>query len=183
MRERYEGAHTFSEYLDVVQKNRDFWIDVYQRAEIPAEAVLALNALPIPVHALALSEDWCGDAVQAIPLVARLAEASPMLDLRILTREGNPDLMEAHLTRGRSRSIPIVIFYDDDFRELGWWGPRPRILQLWVMEEGMGLPKEDRYRQIRRWYARDGGRTTIREVVELIERVAKVGGERSGHAP
>jgi hypothetical protein len=52
-----------------------------------------------------LSEDWCGDAVNSVPYLARLAELAPNLDLRVLARDENPDLMDAHLTRG-SRSIP-----------------------------------------------------------------------------
>jgi hypothetical protein len=168
LKERYERAATFPEYLAGVVKNRELWHDLYAGGELLPAHVKALEKLAEPRHLLALSEDWCGDAVNALPLAARLAEASSLLELRVLGREDNPDLMDAHLTNGRSRSIPVVIAYDENFREVGWWGPRPRILQLWVMEEGMALPKEDRYREIRRWYANDGGRTTINELLELV---------------
>ena len=63
---------------------------------------------------------------------------------------------------------------DDDFRERGWWGPRPRELQDWVLTEGLALPSAERYREIRRWYARDGGRTTLEEVVALLEEADRV---------
>ncbi|MEX0979445.1 MAG: thioredoxin family protein [Gemmatimonadota bacterium] len=175
MKERYEKAATFPEYLERVVKNRDLWHDLYARAEVLPADVKALDELAEPRYLLALSEDWCGDAVNALPLAARLADASPLLELRVLGRDDNPDLMDAHLTSGRSRSIPVIIAYDENFRELGWWGPRPRILQLWVIEEGLALPKEDRYREIRRWYARDGGRTTINELLELVGATPAVG--------
>jgi hypothetical protein len=57
-----------------------------------------------------------------------------------------------------------------DYREMAWWGPRPRDLQTWVMLEGKQLPTDERYRRIRTWYARDQGRTTLEEVVTLMER-------------
>lgn len=168
MRERFEEAPSFAEYLAGVRKHRELWHDLYARAALLPEEAGAIGAIREPLHLLALSEDWCGDAVNALPFVARIAEASPMLDFRILGRDDNPDLMDAHLTNRKSRAIPVVIAYDENFVEQGWWGPRPRILQLWVMEEGMALPKEDRYREVRRWYARDGGRTTIREILQLV---------------
>lgn len=62
---------------------------------------------------------------------------------------------------------------DDEYRELGWWGCRPEALQHWVMsEEAKQLSKEDRYREMRRWYARDRGRTTLEEIAQLLERTA-----------
>jgi hypothetical protein len=92
-------------------------------------------------------------------------------DGALLGREANPDLMDAHLTNG-SRSIPVVMVLDSRYEERGWWGPRPTELQAWVMREGMRLSKTDRYRELRRWYARDRGLTTLSEVVMLLERAA-----------
>ena len=58
----------------------------------------------------------------------------PGLELRIVLRDEHPEVMDRYLTNG-SRSIPIVIALDEEFRELGHWGPRPRELQAWVMEQ------------------------------------------------
>lgn len=51
-------------------------------------------------------------------------------------------------------------------------GPRPGALQAWVATEGVGLPKADRYREVRKWYARDRGRTTLEEITRFLERTA-----------
>lgn len=172
-RDRYQSAPTFAEYLNTVQKNLDLWHGVYQRATVAPETVEHISTLGERFHLLALSEDWCGDAVNLLPVVARLAEAAPNVELRILGRDANPDLMDAHLT-GTSRSIPVVIVYDQDFKELGWWGPRPTELQAWVKNVGLNMEKDDRYRHIRAWYARDKGRTTVREIVKVMEGVEAV---------
>ncbi len=174
MRNRFESGLTFDELLHTVRKNQELWKDVYSRAQVPEDIVAAVHELTGPWYLLALSEDWCGDAVNLLPVLARLAEQADNIELRILSRDENPDLMDAHLTGGRSRSIPVVMVLDSDFQERGWWGPRPAPLQDWVRREGLALESGPRYREIRRYYARDKGRTFLEEIVHLLETAERV---------
>ncbi len=167
--DRYFAAPTFSEYLTAVEKNRDLWHGLWNRASLPPDLASRAEKLEGRWHLLALSEDWCGDAVNVLPWVDRMAVAVPSAQLRVLGRDANPDLMDAHLTDGRSRSIPVVIIYDEDFEEVGWWGPRPSELQQWVKQEGLKLPTEERYAEVRRRYARDRGRSIVEELLALLE--------------
>lgn len=169
MRDRYLGAPEFGEMLASATKNADLWAAVWRRTAIPDEFVQRVAALGGAWHLLVLSEDWCGDAVNTVPVVARLAELAPNTDLRVLARDENLDLMDAHLS-GTSRSIPVVIVLDEEFNERGWWGPRPAALQQWVLGPGQALEKDVRYREIRSWYARDKGISTLQELVSLMER-------------
>jgi hypothetical protein len=171
MRDRYLGAPEFEEMLASATQNAELWAVVWRRAKVPEELVRRVAGLGGAWHLLVLSEDWCGDAVNTVPLVAKLAELAPNLDLRVLARDHNLDLMDAHLT-GTSRSIPVVILLDAEYRERGWWGPRPAALQEWVLGPGRALDKDARYREMRSWYARDAGRTTLEEVVAALERAA-----------
>lgn len=167
--ERYwDNAVPFDRWLDQVEANRDLWRGMYDRAVVEPRVVDRVDG---PFRLLVLAEDWCGDAVNTIPWLARLAEASDALELRILRRDENPALMATHTTGGSS-SIPVVMVLDRAFDELGWWGPRPDELQAWVLEEGLALTKQERYKRVRTWYARDRGRTTLAEVLALIEREA-----------
>lgn len=165
--ERFAQAPTFSEYLETVVKNRELWLAMAARADIAPELLERARSFGPGFRLVALSEDWCGDAVNTLPTVARLAEEVGW-DLRVLGRDANPDLMDAHLTDGRSRSIPVVIVYDEALLELGWWGPRPGEIQRWVMSEGLAMPSPERYKVIRRWYAQDRGRTTVGEILDII---------------
>src|SRR5690606_33724710 len=113
---------------------------------VPEAHVERVAALPGRWHLLVLSEDWCGDAANSIPVLARLAELAPNLELRLLSRDENPDLMDAHLTNGTARAIPVVMLLDEDFVERGWWGSRPAELQRWVVEEGLKMEPGPRYR-------------------------------------
>ena len=171
LKERFERGLPFEQFLEMVAEHRDLWRSLAKRAALPEDLVAHARALPGRWHLLLLSDDWCGDSVNVVPYVARLTEAAPQIDLRILPRDANLDLMDAHLT-GTSRSIPVVIVLDEDFRERGWWGPRPAPLQEWVRDTGMTLPKEARYREVRTWYARDRGVTTLAEIIGLLERLA-----------
>ncbi len=103
-----------------------------------------------------------------VPIVAKLCESVSNMDMRILARDENLDIMDAHLT-GTSRSIPVVILLNKKYEECGWWGPRPSPLQKWVIEKGMALPKDERYREVRTFYARDHGLTTMNEIVGMLE--------------
>ncbi len=46
--------------------------------------------------------------------------------------------------------------------------PRPGPIQNWVLEEGLALQSDERYKEIRRWYARDKGGTMLRELMDLM---------------
>ena len=165
---RYCEGETFAEFMARPTKNHELWVALYKRVVIPIEISARVEALGGHWHLLVLSEDWCGDAVNIVPIVAKLAESVSNMDLRILARDENLDIMDTHLT-GTSRSIPIVILLNKKYEECGWWGPRPRELQKWVVEKGMKLPKEERYREVRTFYARDHGLSTMRELVEMLE--------------
>ena len=149
------------------------WQGVYNLARVPD---WARNAVP-PGAArklLVIAEDWCGDASNTVPVVAKLADAVPGLELRVILRDANPEVMDRYLTNG-SRSIPVVIALDEDYQELGHWGPRPTELQAWVMANRATMPKTELYPKVRKWYAKDRGETTLREVLEAAGfSVAKV---------
>jgi len=171
---RYAGALTFAEMVDAAGTNVALWRAVHAHARVPPDVLARVKALGGRWRLLVLNEAWCGDSVNTVPLMARLAELAPNVELRLLARDRNLDLMDAHLTNG-SRSIPVVIVLDEHFEERGWWGPRPAELQAWVLgPEGQALEKPERYREVRRWYARDRGVTTLAELVVLMEKAAGV---------
>ena len=169
---RYCDGETFAEFLVRPIKDHDLWVALYKRVSIPIEISASVEALGGHWHLLVLSEDWCGDSVNIVPIVAKLAESVSNMDMRILARDENLDIMDSHLT-GTSRSIPVIILLNQKFQDCGWWGPRPRELQKWVMEKGMLLPRDERYREVRTFYARDHGLTTMHELVEMLEQCCR----------
>jgi thiol-disulfide isomerase/thioredoxin len=169
--DRFAAAPTFAAYLGTVVKNAELWHGVYRTSGVSPEAIERLRGAGSRFRLLTLCEDWCGDCVSTVPIIARLTEQAGV-DLRVLRRDENDDLMIAHLTSG-TRSIPVVMVLDDEFHERGWWGPRPAAVQRWYRNEGLLLPGPERSRRKRTWYARDRGRTTVLEILDTVERAAR----------
>jgi thioredoxin-like negative regulator of GroEL len=159
----WDKALSFDDFVAASEKQRGLWDGLHRIAVVPDWAIAAVPA-GVRRKLLVIAEDWCGDASSTIPVLARLAEAVPGLELRILRRDEYPEVMDRYLTEG-TRSIPIVIALDEGFRELGHWGPRPAALQSWVKANRPTVPKAELYPQVRTWYARDRGESTLREVL------------------
>jgi hypothetical protein len=164
-RDLWDRALTYPAFLAASTKHKGLWEGIYAIARLPGWATAAWPA-GLERKLLVIAEDWCGDASSTVPLLAKLADHVPGLELRVIRRDENPEVMDRYLTNG-SRSIPIVIALDETFRELGHWGPRPRILQAWVLANRLLVPKTELYPQVRQWYARDRGQSTVREVMQV----------------
>lgn len=173
----WEDGVNFRVYLEEdVEENQELWSGVYEKHSTPEWAPERLEEIGGRWRLIAITEDWCGDASNTVPVVARLAEDSPRVELRVVQRDDNPDLMDRYLTDG-SRSIPVVVILDDDLEPVGHWGPRPEELQEFVIgeKEKAERPVDEIYRDTRKWYARDRGESTLRELLDLIEAAAPVG--------
>ena len=169
----WQPALTYEEFVRQSTEHCALWTGVYHLARIPDWALARACEVGLPFRLLVLAEDWCGDASNTIPYVAKLGEQARCLEMRILRRDEHPAVMDRYLS-GAARAIPIVIVLDAQFREVGHWGSRPAELQAWVMEARRTTPKDQLYPQIRRWYARDKGISTLREILALLPERASV---------
>jgi hypothetical protein len=168
----WDSALTFAQAVErSAPQHRGLWEALHRTARIPEELVVETTALGRRFRLLVISEDWCGDAVNTVPVLARWAEMAPNLELRIVRRDENPALMDAYLT-GTSRSIPVVIVLTNAMEEVGRWGPRPGELQAWVTAKKRAGAGKELYPEIRTWYAKDKGETTLREVLAVMARAA-----------
>jgi hypothetical protein len=159
----WNGAQSYDEFVAASEQHKGLWEGIYRIMRVPD---WAFQAVPPGTRRrlLVIAEDWCGDASSTIPILARFADTVPGMQLRVVRRDEHPELMDRYLTNG-ARSIPIVIVLDESFRELGHWGPRPAPLQAWVLENRPLVPKAELYPRVRKWYAKDRGETTLREVL------------------
>lgn len=163
----WSNAKTFDGFVREAEENTGLWEGVYRTTTIPRWAVEFIRERGEGIRLLILAEDWCGDAANTVPVLAKLGAEVEGVDVRIIRRDENPEVMDRYLTNG-ARSIPIAILLDDDFKEIGHWGPRPEELQRWVMDNKGTIPKEKRYPKVRRWYAQDKGESTLRELLGLL---------------
>jgi hypothetical protein len=119
---------------------------------------------------LTLTEGWCGDAAQIVPVIEAIVQASNgKLESRYLLRDENLDLMDRYLTDG-GRSIPkLIVLHADTLTEAATWGPRPAPAQAMFQElKSQNLPFEDFATQLHSWYAHDKTQSTQRELLVLV---------------
>lgn len=120
---------------------------------------------------LVLTESWCGDAAHMLPVLNKMASANENINLKIVLRDENPELMDEFLTDG-NKSIPKLIMFDDMTKEvLNSYGSRPKELTQiaadYKLKHGKLTPefKED----IQKWYNKNKGQAIITDMLELLK--------------
>ncbi len=133
----------------------------------------AIKSIDSPQLWMMLTEDWCGDSAQNLPYIAMMSDENPLITLRILERDENPEVMDNYLTNG-SRSIPKLVVFDESGNELFQWGPRPEEAANLVKElKAAGMSKEQFNEKLHLWYGRNRGKSVESEMLTLINSVVE----------
>src|SRR5258708_3735487 len=164
----WEGGKTYEAWLAATQDagRREEMERIYKEVSLSSNDAQYLKALKRPVHIIAIAEDWCGDVRRNVPVIGRLCAENPQaLKLRCIDKE-NSAFMVRYLTNA-AEAIPIIVFFNDIFVEVGNWGPRPAECKR-LMARGKAAGKIDVARQkIGKFYAKDKHQSTIRELRHL----------------
>lgn len=169
------GPNQSDFYLEIAHLNQARMNRLDRKPKLTEATSAFLKDLDRELTMLVLTEGWCGDAAQILPVLNWIADASGHIHLYCLLRDENPELMDAFLTDG-ARSIPKVIVLDTQTKEvLGSWGPRPAEVQQMVMDyKHAPQPKADYaifQKELHTWYARDKTKSTQAEVVEVLKKL------------
>jgi len=119
---------------------------------------------------LVISEGWCGDAAQLVPIFHKMAELSPNIEMKIALRDDNEALMNLFLTNG-ARSIPKLIIIDKNTLEvLGDFGPRPQGAKQLILDYKAehGVVDETAKTNLQLWYLHDKGLSTQKEIMAVM---------------
>ena len=118
---------------------------------------------------LVISEGWCGDAAQLLPIMNKMAEVSENIDLQIVLRDDNDELMSQFLTNG-GKAIPKLIILDENNNLIADWGPRPEPARKLIADykAANGLVDEPVKIELQKWYLQDKGITTQNEIMNLM---------------
>jgi hypothetical protein len=127
--ERFHAGQTYATVRDRIIAGGGIMQTLMEQGEAAANGAMldlgAFEALSEPLKVVALSEDWCGDCTDNLPIVNRIAVETGKLDFRIISRDDNLDIMDRYLKYGEFRSIPVIIFMDRGFNEIGHLKERP----------------------------------------------------------
>lgn len=135
-RERFDAGLTYEQLKAKTTRSRERLEANERDLAIYASDLVALKSLAEPLNVLAIVEDWaitadlCPETVEYLPVLGRLAADSGMLNVRVFSRDANPDLVDlygADLDRkdGKLRSTPVFVFLDSAFGEIGRFVGRP----------------------------------------------------------
>lgn len=122
---------------------------------------------------LVITESWCGDAAHLLPVMNKVAELNPNINLKIVLRDDNEPLMNNFLTNG-NKSIPKLIMLDEETLEvLDVYGPRPSIATKMVEDykKVNGALTPEFKEELQRWYNKDKGKTAIEDLTQLLYKV------------
>lgn len=126
---------------------------------------------------LTLSEGWCGDAAQILPVLFKLASVTDKVELKIAFRDENELLMQKFLTNG-GRSIPKVIIIDAESHDVkSSWGPRPEgatnLIKSYKAQ--YGVVDETAKTELQLWYLHDKGLSVQKELTDLLVHLEQLG--------
>lgn len=119
---------------------------------------------------LVISEGWCGDAAQILPIIKLMAEASENIELKIVLRDEHENLINQFLTNG-AKSIPKLLLLDENVNLINHWGPRPEAAKNLILEYKAqhGVVDEPAKIALQKWYLDDKGISTQKEIVAMLQ--------------
>ncbi len=150
--------------LNIARMNR-----LDKTIQLVPQTLQAVAAIKEPQHWFVLTEGWCGDAAQIVPVFYALATVNTNIHLHLLLRDENLELMDQYLQNGKSRSIPKLVVTNDNLEELFNWGPRPQVLQaIYDEARAQGKTKEDIAVVLHTWYNENKTVEVQKEITALL---------------
>lgn len=127
------GEKTISR-IEATKINAQRFSRIDKYCELSLELIEEINKFKLNCLWILITESWCGDGAQCIPVIAKIAGQAANIELILILRDENPQIMDRYLTNG-SRSIPKLICIDKNTnKEIGIWGPRPYKIQKMAMD-------------------------------------------------
>jgi hypothetical protein len=165
------GVHQSPELTEYGKLNHRRMLRIHKSVVVSDEIKAVIEKIEIPQTWVVLTESWCGDAAQIVPVLDVLARFNKNIELKVLLRDENAELMDQYLTNGKSRSIPkLIVIETASTKELFHWGPRPAVTQklmnMWVADE---MPFEEMKEELHLWYAKDRTVHIQQELKKLLE--------------
>lgn len=154
----------YSAYLSL---NRSRFNRIYKQFTPSAEFIERAHQINQKTRWTIITEPWCGDAAQNVPILLKLIETIPNAKVHIELRDQS-ELIEQYLTNG-GRSIPKVIVSDENGQDLFTWGPRPAAAQtLYQTLKAKGTELTELHKSLHVWYADNAGKALQEEIYKLI---------------
>ncbi|MGN7478343.1 thioredoxin family protein [Solibacillus silvestris] len=138
----FEESISMKDYMDAMSQLKEQSFAIYDNFTLPEDAAFFRKLKEANIHILAITEDWCGDAMINNPIIRKVAEAAN-IEIRTALRDADTELIDRYLTNG-GRAIPMYLILNEAGEVITTWGPRAPQLQQLVTDMRATLPdKED----------------------------------------
>jgi hypothetical protein len=164
----FEGGQRWTDFYASVTRRKEVWDRAWTSTKIP-DSLAARARVAGTWHVLVITEPGCSDSANSVPVLARLAELVPGLDVRLVNSTVGKPWMEAHRTPDGRAATPTVLVLDDAFRIRGCWVEQPKGLQDFWLPIIAAKETGARFEEKMAWYVKDDGREILREIVEVLE--------------
>jgi len=164
------GATQTEDYIGYTKLNESRMHRLDKTMQVADDVKLFLENLNTKYTWLVLAESWCGDAAQILPVINKMATVSDKIELRIVLRDANEDLMNLFLTNG-TKSIPKLIILDENGEVVNDFGPRPQDAKQLILDYKIahGMVDEAAKIELQKWYLTDKGISTQQEIIALMQ--------------
>jgi thiol-disulfide isomerase/thioredoxin len=181
--ERFSQGFNYPDYIDQIKVNKARFEGFYDGIKLNSEDTEFFKELASrpngPAKMMVLGEDWCGDVIRGLPVLARIAEAAG-IPISIFPRDTHLDIMNEYLNKGEFLSIPVAVFYTSDHKYICHWIERPEIavieqreIEKAIRDENPGIDDREFGQQRRSRTAAKADDWIAATVVELKELLAK----------
>jgi hypothetical protein len=155
-------GETITEFIDSLGDVQQKFEQHMKETELSEEHQTRIKELPKDLHVLVIAEPWSGDVLYYLPVFLNIAHISDW-DVRIFRRDQYPELILPYRKEGLYHSIPVIVFFDRDFNEVGRWIERPTIAHQLIEEESLKLR-----RRLREEYKTEWANAALREFLDSI---------------
>ncbi len=181
--ERFSQGFSYSDYMDQIKVNKARFEGFYDGFKVSDEDTAFFKELVSrpngPAKLMVIGEDWCGDVIRGLPVLARIAEAAD-IPISIFPRDTHTDIMDEYLKEGKYMSIPVAVFYTADHKYICHWIERPEVaakeqheIEKAIRDENPGIDDREFGQQRRARTAAKADDWIAATVVELKELLTK----------
>jgi len=160
--EFFRQGETISEFLESLKDSRAKFLQHLEESTFNESQQAKLARLPDRLNVLVIGEEWSGDTLYNLPVLFRMAHQKQW-NVRVFRRDRYPDLILPYRKEGLFHSIPVIVFFDENFREIGRWIEWPAAASRMIDEESLKLRRRLREENKESWR-----QETIRELLDLL---------------
>ncbi|WLV24734.1 thioredoxin family protein [Aciduricibacillus chroicocephali] len=138
----FDKGKSLQTYRQSLTKFYNLYTAVYHNFKMPEDGSFFEEIKKKNLRVLVLAEPWCPHCVLNIAVLKRITEATK-INVHFLHRDDHLELMDQHLTNGKSRSIPIFLILDEEGELVGKWGPIAEKTKMFLEPRKQQLPAKD----------------------------------------